>query len=81
MSVSENKFWCRRSPQHCIEYVKLIQWEHEHPDQREFDADDDDHMRWVFEKALERAKSFGIQVFRRLSCFPTALIHLSCTKP
>ena len=51
-----------RSPQHCIEYVKLIQWEHEHPDQRDFDADNDEHMRWVYEKALERAKSFGIQV-------------------
>jgi len=50
--------------------VKLIQWEHEHPDQREFDADNDEHMRWVYEKALERAKSFGIQVRRAMQCSP-----------
>jgi hypothetical protein len=54
---------CRlvRSPAHCIEYVKLIQWEHEREDQCEFDADNEEHMTWVYEKALERAKSFGIE--------------------
>ena len=53
--------WPLRSPAHCIEYVKLIQWEHEREDQCEFDADNEEHMAWVYEKALERAKSFGIE--------------------
>ena len=25
-----------------------------------FDADDPDHMKWVFDRALERAQQFGI---------------------
>ena len=68
----------RRSPSHCIEYVKLIQWEHEHPDQREFDADNEEHMRWVYEKALERAKSFGIQARRLLPRNFSSAIPSTC---
>jgi NEDD8-activating enzyme E1 len=54
-----------RSPAHCIEYAHLIQWEQERAGD-EFDADNEEHMRWVYEKALKRADHFGIQV---ASCF------------
>ena len=50
-----------RSPAHCIEYAKLMLWEHERPGDT-FDADEEEHMRWVFDKASTRAQEFGIQV-------------------
>lgn len=50
-----------RSPAHCIEYAKLILWDHERPGDT-FDADEEEHMRWVFDKASARAQEFGIQV-------------------
>ena len=28
----------------------------------EFDADEEEHMRWVYDRALQRADQFGIQV-------------------
>lgn len=28
----------------------------------EFDTDNEEHMKWVYERALERAKQYGIQV-------------------
>ena len=50
-----------RSPAHCIEWAKLIQWEAARPGE-DFDADVEEHMRWVFEQASARAAQFGIQV-------------------
>ena len=50
-----------RSPAHCIEYVHLIQWQQERGAE-EFDADEEKHMRWVYDRALQRAEHFGIQV-------------------
>ena len=41
--------------------MKLIQWEAERAG-TEFDADVEEHMRWVYERALRRAELFGIQV-------------------
>ena len=63
-----------RCAAHCIEYARLIQWPREFRVAREknpstetpseeapaFDGDDPDHVRWVFEKASERACAFGI---------------------
>ncbi len=92
----------RRSPAHCIEYAKIIQWPKERPDDS-FDAggtscltvwlhaclpyaataapltvgghcslcsitsppspaDCEEHMKWIYDKALARAAEFGIQV-------------------
>eukprot|EP00249_Psilotum_nudum_P002700 c15822_g1_i1 orf=405-1733(-) len=48
-----------RSPAHCIEYVHLIQWNQEWVGQT-FDADNPDHMKWVYEQALKRAEIFSI---------------------
>ena len=50
----------RRSPAHCIEYAHLIQWDAERPGEA-FDADIEEHMRWVFDKAAARAAHYGIQ--------------------
>ena len=52
--------YCRSAP-HCIEYAHLIQWGQERSGE-EFDADNEEHMRWVFEKAVKRADEFGIPV-------------------
>ncbi|KAK9824971.1 hypothetical protein WJX81_001255 [Elliptochloris bilobata] len=49
-----------RSPAHCIEYAHLIQWYAERPGEA-FDADTEEHLRWVFEKAAARAAHYGIQ--------------------
>lgn len=49
-----------RLPEHCIEYVKLIQWEKDNIFQCPLDGDDPEHVSWVFEKAQERANKFNI---------------------
>ncbi|KAK9867203.1 hypothetical protein WJX84_006071 [Apatococcus fuscideae] len=48
-----------RSPAHCIEYAHLIQWGQERQEE-EFDADVEEHMRWVCDQATKRAAQFGI---------------------
>jgi len=48
-----------RNAAHCIEYAKLIQWPAERHGET-FDADDVEHMTWVYNKALKRAQTFGI---------------------
>eukprot|EP00850_Spirogloea_muscicola_P008163 SM000043S15791 [mRNA] locus=s43:141023:148693:- [translate_table: standard] len=48
-----------RSPAHCIEYAHLILWGQERAD-TQFEADDPEHMKWVYDKALRRAELFGI---------------------
>lgn len=49
-------------PEHCIEYVKVIQWSKENPWGAEtaLDGDDPHHVAWVLEKAQERAMKHGI---------------------
>ena len=54
-------FRLRRSPAHCIEWAKLIAWTSQRAGE-DFDADVEEHMRWVYERALARAEQFGIQV-------------------
>uniref|UniRef100_A0A0V0JBF0 NEDD8-activating enzyme E1 catalytic subunit n=1 Tax=Schistocephalus solidus TaxID=70667 RepID=A0A0V0JBF0_SCHSO len=52
-----------RLPEHCVEYVRLLLW----PEQQPFgegvaiDADIPEHLAWVYERCLERAKQFGIE--------------------
>lgn len=50
-----------RTPAHCIEYAHLIKWSHERQEE-EFDADNEEHMTWVYNNALTRAKQYGIEV-------------------
>lgn len=49
-----------RLPEHCVEYVKVVQWAKENPFECEIDGDDPQHISWIFEKATERAVHFGI---------------------
>ncbi|XP_030372730.1 nedd8-activating enzyme E1 catalytic subunit [Scaptodrosophila lebanonensis] len=49
-----------RLPEHCIEYVKIIQWDKENPFNVPLDGDDPQHLAWVYERALERANQFNI---------------------
>ncbi|XP_076655386.1 ubiquitin-like activating enzyme 3 [Halictus rubicundus] len=50
-----------RLPEHCIEYVKVIQWPKENPLNCPIDGDDPQHINWIYEKSIERATQFGIQ--------------------
>lgn len=49
-----------RLPEHCIEYVKLLQWPKENPFNVPIDGDDPSHLNWICEKAVDRASQFGI---------------------
>ncbi|GKZ63347.1 hypothetical protein AnigIFM49718_011420 [Aspergillus niger] len=48
-----------RQPQHCIEWAHQIAWQEQRKDDA-FDSDDMEHMGWVYNAALERAKQFNI---------------------
>ncbi|KAG8037067.1 hypothetical protein G9C98_004389 [Cotesia typhae] len=50
-----------RLPEHCIEYVKVIQWPKENPYDCEIDGDDPQHINWIYEKSIERATQFSIR--------------------
>lgn len=50
-----------RLPEHCIEYVKVMQWPKENPFECVIDGDDPQHINWIYEKAAERAAQFSIQ--------------------
>ncbi|KFD48119.1 hypothetical protein M514_11000 [Trichuris suis] len=50
-----------RSPEHCIEYARLVSWTTERPfEGKAIDGDNPAHINWIYEKALQRANSFGI---------------------
>ena len=52
-----------RLPEHCVEYVKMFQWDKESPfgDGLPIDGDDVQHVQWIYEKALERAQHYKIE--------------------
>ncbi|KAG8321731.1 NEDD8-activating protein uba3 [Homalodisca vitripennis] len=49
-----------RLPEHCIEYVKVIQWPKDNPFEAAIDGDDPNHINWIYEKSFERASQFNI---------------------
>lgn len=50
-----------RLPEHCIQYAYTISWEEAFGKKKEVDKDSPVDMKWIYEKALERAQMFGIQ--------------------
>lgn len=49
-----------RQPEHCIAYVQLMSWPEAHPDTT-LDADNNEHVAWVYGKAKERAEKYMIE--------------------
>jgi ubiquitin-activating enzyme E1 C len=49
-----------RQPEHCIEFAKQVLWPRDRPDDK-FDADDAEHLQWMFEQSLKRAQEFNIE--------------------
>lgn len=51
-----------RLPEHCIEYVRILQWPKENPFEPELaiDGDDPNHINWIYEKSVERANQYQI---------------------
>lgn len=52
-----------RLPEHTIEYAKVIQWEKEKPfgDGVKLDPDEPNHLKWIHDQAVARAKLFKIE--------------------
>ncbi|NXA45201.1 UBA3 enzyme, partial [Nothocercus julius] len=52
-----------RLPEHCIEYVRILQWPKEQPfgEDVPLDGDDPEHIQWIYQKSLERASQFNIK--------------------
>ncbi|GAA35647.2 ubiquitin-activating enzyme E1 C [Clonorchis sinensis] len=52
-----------RLPEHCIEYVRLLQWSKENPfgENVSIDGDSPEHIQWILDQSLKRAQQFGIQ--------------------
>lgn len=48
-----------RQPEHCIEWAHVIAWDKEKPFPK-LDKDDPEHITWLYQKALARAKEFNI---------------------
>eukprot|EP00397_Hematodinium_sp_SG-2012_P048400 GEMP01055432.1.p1 GENE.GEMP01055432.1~~GEMP01055432.1.p1 ORF type:complete len:438 (-),score=105.24 GEMP01055432.1:104-1417(-) len=49
-----------RLPEHCVEYALVIEWPKHFPTKK-LDADRREDMQWLFEVALKRSQSFGIE--------------------
>ncbi|XP_044156638.1 NEDD8-activating enzyme E1 catalytic subunit isoform X2 [Bufo gargarizans] len=52
-----------RLPEHCIEYVRLLQWPKEQPfgEGIALDGDDPEHIQWIFKNSLARAAQYNIR--------------------
>uniref|UniRef100_A0A8D0C5L3 NEDD8-activating enzyme E1 catalytic subunit n=1 Tax=Scleropages formosus TaxID=113540 RepID=A0A8D0C5L3_SCLFO len=71
-----------RLPEHCIEYVHILQWPKEKPfgDGVALDGDDPQHIQWVFQRSQERAAQFNITgVTYRLTQGEKAIKNNECT--
>uniref|UniRef100_A0A8C8FTF3 NEDD8-activating enzyme E1 catalytic subunit n=1 Tax=Oncorhynchus tshawytscha TaxID=74940 RepID=A0A8C8FTF3_ONCTS len=51
-----------RLPEHCVEYVRMLQWPKDKPfgDGVGLDGDNPEHIHWVFQRAQERAVDYSI---------------------
>uniref|UniRef100_A0A674BSU5 NEDD8-activating enzyme E1 catalytic subunit n=1 Tax=Salmo trutta TaxID=8032 RepID=A0A674BSU5_SALTR len=51
-----------RLPEHCVEYVRMLQWPKDEPfgDGFGLDGDNPEHIQWVFQRAQVRAADYSI---------------------
>jgi len=49
-----------RQPQHCVEWAHIIKWEEDRKD-IVLDTDDPEHITWLYQQSLARAKEFNIE--------------------
>ncbi|KAK3112624.1 NEDD8 activating enzyme [Teratosphaeriaceae sp. CCFEE 6253] len=49
-----------RQPQHCVEWAHIIKWSEVRGDDV-LDTDDPEHITWLYQQSLARAKEFGIE--------------------
>ncbi len=61
-----------RTPEHCVQYVLEKLWEQERPGEVR-DNDNADHLEWIYQKSLARAKQFNIEGV-------TSMLSLGVTK-
>jgi len=52
-----------RTPAHCVEWAKQIEWDRARPfgAEAELDCDDSKHLQWLYETSLKRANAHGIE--------------------
>lgn len=50
-----------RLPEHCIEWASVIEWERVFGTDKKMDTDNPEHIQWLFDTALNRAKQFDIE--------------------
>jgi len=52
-----------RTPAHCVEWAKQLEWDRVRPFGQEMDLECDDpkHMQWLYETSLKRAVAHGIE--------------------
>lgn len=48
-----------RQPAHCVEWASILEWPRVFGDKK-MDTDDPEHIQWLYETALKRAKEFNI---------------------
>lgn len=64
MSESKTYNFCTithtpRIPEHCIAYAFLVEWDKHFS--RDYDTDSPEDIQWIYQVALERAQTFGIE--------------------
>lgn len=48
-------------PEHCIAWAFELEWPKRFGKEKKLDKDDPDHISWLYEESLKRAKNFGIE--------------------